>query len=211
MLHVFNSQNTDKEKNDEDEVIENEISVSTINFINIIENAEELLKVKIPKETDAYKGFWKKLIQSNEISDQSYDLITKSNSWWYSDLNFQNLSINKVKSLINNNCINPISKSFVSLKENLNGLNISLLEKRKNEYFKILDQITFDSDDLELVLKSTMLNNSEKLQILNYCDEETIITNNNLKLLSSILLADNSFVVSDAALNAILINISVPI
>ncbi len=211
LLHVFNSQNTDKEKNDEDEVIENEISVSTINFINIIENAEELLKGKIPKETDAYKGFWKKLIQSNEISDQSYDLITKSNSWWYSDLNFQNLSINKVKSLINNNCINPISKSFVSLKENLNGLNISLLEKRKNEYFKILDQITFDSDDLELVLKSTMLNNSEKLQILNYCDEETIITNNNLKLLSSILLADNSFVVSDAALNAILINISVPI
>ncbi|WP_291096861.1 MULTISPECIES: hypothetical protein [unclassified Flavobacterium] len=208
LLHVYNSQNTEQE---EDELIENEISASTINFINILENAEELSKVKIPKETDVYKDFWKKLIQSNEITDQSYDLITKSNSWWYSDLNFENLSENKIKSLINNNCINPILKSFVSLKENLNGLNISLFEKRKSEYFKILDQITFDSNDLELVLKSTMLNNSEKLQILNYCAEETIITNNNLRLLSSILLVDNSFVVSDTVLNAIISSTNIPV
>lgn len=208
LLHIYNSQNTDE---DEDEVIENEISASTINFINIIENAEELSKVKIPKETDAYKDFWKKLIQSDEITNESYDLITKSNPWWYGDLNFENLSENKVESLINNNCINPISKNFVSLKENFDGLNIYLLEKLKTHYFKILDQITFDSDDLELVLKSTMLNNSEKLQILKNCDEGTIITNNNLKLLSSILLDDNSFIVSDTVLNAILINISVPV
>lgn len=212
LLYVYNNQNSEEEEEGEEDVLtENEISVSTMNFISILENAEELSKVKIPKETDTYKDFWKKLIQSDEITEESFDLITKSSPWWYSDLAFENLSENKIKSLINNTCVNPVAKSFVSLKENFDGWNIYLLEKLKSHYFKILDQITFDSDDLELVLKSTKLNNSEKLQILKNCGEETIITNNNLKLLSTILLDDNSFIISDTVLNAILINNNVPI
>ena len=55
------------------------------------------------------------------------------------------------------------------------------------------------------------MNNSEKLKILNNCSEEIIITNSNLKLLSSILLADNSFIVSDNILDSILVNNQVPV
>ncbi len=82
---------------------------------------------------------------------------------------------------------------------------------RTGYYFRILDQLKFDSDDLESILKSFSLINSEKLKILNNCSEETIITNSNLKLLSSILLSDNSFVVSDNVLNSILVNNQVPV
>lgn len=198
----------------EEEKTESEISESSIGFINLIQNAEELSKVKIPKEvnsTNVYGKFWKKLLQKDEIEDQSYDLITKSSPWWYSDLNFEELSDNKIKSLINNNCINPTIESFNSLKEKSDGLNIYLLEKRKNDYFKILDQLTFDSEDLELILKSSILNNSDKLKILNNCSEETIIMNSILKLLSSILLSDNSFVVSDNVLDSILVDNQVPV
>lgn len=198
----------------EQEETESEISESSIGFINLIQNAEELSKVKIPKEvnsTNVYGKFWKKLLQKDEIEDQSYDLIIKSSPWWYSDLNFEEISDNKIKSLINSNCINPTIESFNSLKEKSDGLNIYLLEKRKSDYFKILDQLTFDSDDLELILKSSILNNSDKLKLLNNCSEETIITNSNIKLLSSILIADNSFVVSDNVLNSILVNNQVPV
>lgn len=198
----------------EEEKTESEISESSIGFINLIQNAEELSKVKIPKEvnsTNVYGKFWKKLLQKDEIEDQSYDLIIKSSPWWYSDLNFEEISDNKIKSLINSNCINPTIESFNSLKEKSDGLNIYLLEKRKSDYFKILDQLTFDSDDLELILKSSILNNSDKLKLLNNCSEETIITNSNIKLLSSILIADNSFVVSDNVLNSILVNNQVPV
>ncbi len=208
LLHDYNSQNIEEEEN-----TESEISESNIEFINIIENAQELSKVKIPKEVNSsniYGKFWKKLLQKDEITDQSYDLITKSSPWWYSDLSFDEISDNKIKSLINSNCIQPIIESFNSLKENSDRLNIYLLEKRKGDYFKILEQLTFDSNDLELILKSSILTNSEKLKILNTCPEETIITNNNLKLLGSILLSDSSFSVSTNILNSILINKRIP-
>jgi ribosomal protein S8 len=212
LLHDYDSQNIEEDEEDEKKV-EKEISESSIGFINTLENAEVLSKVKVPKEVNSlniYGDFWKKLIQINETDEQPYDLIIKSSPWCYGDLNFKDLSENKIKSLINNNCVNPIAKSYASLKENTDGLNIDLLERRKIDYFKILDQLTFDSEDMELVLKSTVLNNSEKLKILNTCSEETITTNNNLKLLSSILLTDNSFVVSDNVLNSLLINNNVP-
>lgn len=198
----------------EEEKTEPEISESSIGFINLISNAEELSMVKIPKEVNSknvYGKFWKKLLQKDEIEDQSYDLITKSSPWWYSDLSFEEISDNKIKSLINSNCINPTMESFNSLKEKSDGLNIYLLEKRKSDYFKLLDQLTLDSDDLELILKSSILNNSDKLKLLNNCSEETIITNSNLKLLSPIILADNSFVVSDNVLNSIIVNNQVPV
>jgi hypothetical protein len=209
LLYCYDNPNIEEE-----EETEPEISKSIIEFINIIQNAEELSKVKILKEvnsTNVYGKFWKKLIQKDDIDEPSYDLITKSSSWWYSDLSFEEMSDNKIKSLINNTCVNPTIESFNLLKEKSDGLNIYLLEKRKSDYLKILDQLTFDSEDMELVLKSTNLTNSEKLKILSNCSEATITTNNNLKLLSSILLIDNSFVVSDSILNSILVNNQVPV
>lgn len=211
LLYVYNNQNP--EEDEKGEKIDHEISEETVNFINILENAEELSKVKVPKEVNSVNinnKFWKKLIQVKGIKNESYDFITKSSSWWYSDLDFKNLSEEKIKSLINNTCISPTDKSYNSLKENFDGLNIYLFEKRKGDYFKILDQLTFDSNDLELVLKSTLLNNSEKFKILNVCAEEIIMTNNNLKLISSIVVSDDSFVVTDTILNSILTNTQVP-
>lgn len=212
LLHCYNNQEVILK--DGEEEIEKEISESVIAFINIIENAEELSKMKVPTKVNAidiYGDFWKKLLQTNKIDDQAYDFITKSNPWWYSDLNFADLSQNKLKSLINNNCIEPMASSYLALKEILNGLNILLLEKRKTEYFKIIDEITFDSTDLELILKSGILNNSEKLKIIELCTDEIISTNSNLKLICSILLSDASFIVQDDILNSILLNNFVPV
>lgn len=214
LLFEYNNRNNEEEVADDSQNVEREISESVINFINEIENAKELALVKVPKEVNSinvYGEFWRKLIQIDEIKIESYDLIIKSSPWWYSDLNFENLSENKIKSLINNTCINPIIESFNSIKENFDGLNIYLLEKRKNDFFKILDQLTFDSNDLELILKSQILTNPEKQKILNLCSDETIIKNSILKLLSSLLLTDNSFVVNDTILNSILNNNSVTV
>lgn len=211
LLFEYNSQIIEEV---EEVKMEAEISESSIGFINLIQNAEELSKVKIPKEVNSkniYGKFWKKLLQKDEIEDQSYDLITKCSPWWYDDLSFEEISENKIKSLINNNCINPTIESFNSLKEKSDGLNIYLLEKRKSDYMKIIDQVTYDSDDLESILKSSILNNSDKLKILNNCPENEIKTDRNLKLISSILLSDNSFIVSSNVLLSILINNQVPV
>lgn len=208
LLHDYDNRNIKAEEN------EKEIAESSIKFINIIQNAEELSKFKIPKEVNfknPYGNFWKKLIQIDKVDDISYDLITKSSPWLYSDLSFDKISDAKIKSLINNTCIKPTLESFNSLKENSDGLNIYALEKLKNDYFKIIDQLNFDSDDLELVLTSSILTNFEKMKILNNCSEETIITNTNLKLLSGILLTDDLFIVDNNVLRFTLLNNQVSI
>jgi len=218
LLFVYNSDNL-KEKNNgensEDRSTAIEISKSIITFINEISNARELSKVKIPKhvnQENIYSKFWKKLIQINDINDESYSLIIKSSPWRYSSLNFKNLSKNKIISLIDDNYIKPIAKSFNLIKESHEKLNIYLLEKRKDDFFKILDQLIFDSDDLEIILSSTLLNNTKKNKIINSCSNETIIANNNnLLRINSILLQDTTFKVNDTILTILLTNNNIPI
>lgn len=189
---------------------EKEILTFIIDFINIFENAEALATTKIPKETEEYKVFWKKILESNEIENVSYNLITKSSPWWYSTLKFEKLSQDKIISLINNTCITPIKESYDKLKEFFGGLNIALFEKRKTDYFKILNELTFDSNDLYLVLNSKILENSEKLKIIDICTEDTITTNSNLQLIASILIQDASFLVQEDIIQSIITNGSVP-
>jgi hypothetical protein len=115
LLYNYSTQEIVLKENDEE--TEKEISESCIDYINIIENAEELSKTTIPKEVNKvniYGVFWKKLIQTDELDDQVYDFITKSSPWWYNDLNFAELSENKIKSLINNTCIKPIAISYTN-------------------------------------------------------------------------------------------------
>lgn len=190
------------------------IPESIIDYINVIDNANELSKSKVPKEVNSiniYGVFWKKLIQIDEIEDESYDLITKSSPWLYSNLKFENLSIAKIESLINNGCIGPTIESFDLLKKDFNGFNINLLESKRLEYFKILNELTFDSYDLELVLKSSILSNSEKVSILDKCSEDIIITDENLKQLSIILLSDKPIKINENILVEILNNNNVPV
>ncbi|WP_026713468.1 YobI family P-loop NTPase [Flavobacterium daejeonense] len=204
LLFAYNSQ--ELTENEE----EKEIFNSIINFINILDNAQQLSNTKIPKETEIYNGFWKKILNANEIDNDSYDLITTSGHWWYSDLKFEELSQEKIKTLIKNTCIKPTKESYDKLKEYFDGLNITLFEKRKTDYFKILNELTFDSRDLKLVLLSRALENPEKLKIINTCSIDTIKTNANLQLIASILLNDASFTVDDEIIKSILINGSVP-
>jgi len=209
LLHAYNNQNIQEEEGGAGK----EITESIITFINILENAKEISKTKIPKEVNSkniYGEFYKKLIQRDDIDSNAYDLITKASPWWYTDLNFENLSESKIKLLIDNVCVSPVAKSFTALKENSTGFNIYLFEKRKTEFFKILDQITFDSDDLKLILESRILTNDEKMKILDICSDEAIITDTNLKIISSILNIDDNFVISEAILNAVLKNKHIP-
>ncbi|MBE9576984.1 YobI family P-loop NTPase [Flavobacterium proteolyticum] len=209
LLYEYNNRYIENEETDNEENLDQEISDSIIEFINEIENAKELSMERIPKEVNSvniYGKFWRKLIQVNEINDESYSLITKSSPWWYDNLAFEKLSENKIKFLIENTCISPTSKSFIELKETFKGLNIYLFETRKKEYFQILDQLAFDSHDIELILKSKIITNSEKLTILEQCSDEIIIQNSILKQLSFLLSNDNLFVVNDTILNSILNN-----
>lgn len=186
----------------EDDPLPEEIII----FINNLENAQRLSEHKMSEDHRAASDFCKKLLEANEVTDSSYDSISKSSPWWYSDLNFGKINRNKIISAINNFCVNPTKESFKLLKTDADGLNIYLLEKRKNKMFEILDELEFDGDDLSLILSSTILKNNEKQAIIKKCSDEVISTDENYRLLSPLLLSDSSITVSDNILKKIMVS-----
>lgn len=203
LLHAYNSLKGLSE-DDTAPVLPKEV----IGFINNRNHSQTLSETKTPKDgvlKSKYLELWKSIIHCAEIGDESYQLITKSCPWWYDSLNFENISKNKIKVLINNTCILPNETSYEKLKENHDGLNIYLLEKRKAELLKLLEKIQFDSDDIKLVLESQHLTSTEKLKILDCCKTEAINTAINLKLITSLLISNKSLKISDEILESILL------
>ncbi|MFD0990832.1 hypothetical protein ACFQ1R_12055 [Mariniflexile jejuense] len=194
---------------------EDKILDSTIGFINIIENANKLAEVKMPtkvNDENIYGVLCKILMQSNNINNESFDLITNSIPFWYSDLDIANLDEEKVHSLIKNRVIRPTIESFENLKENYKKLSVELLEKHKAEFIKLIDELVLDENDLELILKSEILNNLEKLKFLDTCSNDTVALNSeNLKLISQLILNDSSFRINELLLKDLILDKSVSI
>ncbi|WP_281847083.1 hypothetical protein [Olleya namhaensis] len=192
-----------------------DISDSTVNFINKTSNALELSKTKIPEAKNEgidYNVFTKKLIYRNDIDNDSYDLILKSISLRYSELELKTISEEKVKLLIDNLVIEPTNENFDGLKKNFDGLNIQLLEKHKLKFIELIDDLVLDGTDLALILKSTVLNNLEKIKFLETCNNDIIESNaENLKLISQLLLDDNSFEINELFLKNLIRSKSVSI
>ncbi|MGJ8550712.1 hypothetical protein [Winogradskyella wichelsiae] len=194
---------------------EDKILDSTIDFINNIENANKLSKLKIPtkvNDENIFGVFCKLLILSNDIQNKSFDLITNSVPWSYSGLNIDNLDKEKVNSLIKNKVISPTIESFNILKEKYQTSAIELLEKHKSEFIKLIEELVLDPTDVELILKSTSLNNLEKFKFLETCSNDTISSNSeNLKIISQILLDDSSFNINELLLKDLIIDKSLSI
>lgn len=139
-------------------------------------------------------------------------MILKSSPWWYEDIEISNLSREKVILLIENNVINPTVKSFKLVKDNHEELVIKLIEKNKRKYIEIVSELILDSDDIYHILKSSVLNNSEKNKFLDICSENEITANiENMKLIIWILIANTSFTVTESLIKKILLNTSLPL
>lgn len=194
---------------------EDKILNVTIGFINNIENANKLAEVKMPtkvNDKNIYGVFCKILMQSNNINNESFELITNSIPFGYSDLDIANLDEEKVHSLIKNSVISPTIKSFENLKENYEKLNIELLEKHKAKFIEKIEELVLEANDVELILKSTVLNNLEKLKFLESCSNDTVASNSeNLKLISQLILNDSSFRINELLFKDLIIDKSVSI
>lgn len=193
---------------------EDEFTEELIGYLNIVSNAEQLSVIKIPTKVDDKDIFSKlalRIIYEDEITDESYKLITKSIPWWYSDLDFSSISENKIKILINNRRVNPTTESFNNIKESHDGLNIYLIEKFPEEFIEEIDELEIDGQDLELILQSSILKISEKKILFDNCDEETINSNNQvLLLLSNYIVQNVDFNIKTSTKRKILLSVFIP-
>lgn len=190
--------------------LEEKLSDALIDYINDLENARLLADIKIPNEGDEkgkYNTFTRKLLETNEILNEAYDLISNAVPWWYIDLDIERLDKEKVIHLLDHRLIQPKSLSFELLKLHHAPLHIALLEKFKSKFFKIVDELQFDGKDLEHLLNSEVLNHLEKNTLLEKCSNETVTSNLvNLELISSFLLRYDNFEVDTSLLKIIILS-----
>lgn len=180
---------------------DSEISEELVEFINVIENAKMLASTKIPQPVNGetiYKAFYRAIMENNDISDGPFEYISKPSPWWFSDLDLTDASEKKVTFLIQNTVISPTVKSYLYLQENFPMLSVSLIERHKAKMLEQLSELTFNEDELELVLKSSKLLPSEKNSILQTCSEDIISSKAiNHELIAKLIVEHPTFTATD--------------
>lgn len=181
---------------------EYKFSDGLIEYFNILQNAELLSKEKITtvKVGDELKNYslCYAIIYDNRINPNSYKILLTSIPWRYEKFETAKLSKDRIEILIEADKVDPTVLSYQYLKKNFNGTNILLFENSMGHFHGKMNEITIDSSDLNLVLKSTKLSNKDKFYILNNCDEDVLIEKSeNLEIIAQLLLKDASNSISD--------------
>lgn len=190
ILHSFESQ-------------DNKFSNGLIEYFNTLSNAELLSKERMTivrvGEKSKYSALCRTIIYEQKIQSTSYKLLLKSIPWWYEEFDSEKLSKERTVILIESGKVNPTISSYQFLKDNFDGANILLLEKYIEIFDEKIDEITIDSSDLNLVLKSTKLSAKYKFYILNSCEEDIVIEETeNLRLIAQLLIDNESYSISDS-------------
>jgi hypothetical protein len=189
---------------EENDTITNEI----LTFLNNHENAEVISRVKIDKETpdkDTVSKYLRIMLVNNNISDEVYALVTKSSPYWYVSLDFENLSKNKVISLIDNGVLQVSNDNVLKLKSNFTPAHIRLLVKYFKTLIEIWDTLTLDADDYLLLLQATALSLENKNKIYAKIPEAAIVENSELlNLVAKLTFNNDSFHVTDSHIQTII-------
>lgn len=191
------------------ENIENEFDQVIITFLEEDGIALELSKMKIAKDTEGENKFTKfitKLLTTDNISNDIYQLLLNSIPYRFTNLDFSQLSEEKVTFLLNNTLVFNLP-NYKLLKDTFADLHITFLEIHKGEFIKNISDYELDDKDISLILFSNELSGPEKNKIIESVDEGLFSSDiKSLKGIGELILKDNSFRVSDSILNLVIVN-----
>jgi hypothetical protein len=187
---------------------EDKLSEHAVAFLNNIENANSLSKIKISTEEqdeDTVKKFLVAIVLNDNINNNSYALLLNSIPYHYTKLGFENLPQEKVNLLIEKNKLGLTATNYSALKENFSGLQIKLIEKRHWELSDKLNDLSFDNSDVIALLQSPVLSLKLKNSILEHYGDDNIVESAEiLGLIGEIVKTKKSFAVSKSVQKAIL-------
>ena len=176
---------------------EKKISEEMIGFLNAGENAKLISSHKIPGEGDLkvdYNLFSRELMSVTTFHHEVLKNLALAVPIWFSDLELSAHSFEQVEILVSTRIISPTTKAYDYLKETFPPLQIGLFEYTSPEIMKIYTELGLDSDDIELVLKSTKVTIADKTKILEHFNEDLVASNKeSLKQIISLLHAYPAF------------------
>ena len=180
------------------ELEEQEIDSFLIEYLNIEENYKQLSESQINNEKafdkdEILQPFNTKLILSSSLSDDAYSYLI--HSIWsvdYEDLNIKELSLSKVKSILNTNILSLTQENINNLKEGFTPEHIIVIEKKKDEFLEKFSNFELDSDDILKLLNSSKITIEEKFLIANKIELTLFDGSRNLREKVSKLYIDNN-------------------
>lgn len=180
-------------------------------FLNQYEIALKLseMKMKTVKDEDGdllYIDLCKAIIYNQNINLESFSLLVSSIPWWYEEFESDKLSQDRVTVLIEKKLVSPTISSFVFLSENYKGSNVLLLEKNIAEFKDKIKEISIDSDDLVLILKSKVIDLKSKFEFIDRLeDAEVMSEHDSIRIIIRYLVDSKAYDVRDS-LKLLLLN-----
>ena len=155
---------------------EKKLSEELIEFIN--NNSKELAKTKIGKDypdTKSAQDFIRTIILEDNFNNDRYDDLLKAVPYIYPSLDFEQLSLEKAKSLVQNKTLIVNNENYMLLKDNFGDYYISLIENDIEKFIEKIDTFQLDNSDRLLILKSEKISINQKVEFINY-HTETVFT-----------------------------------
>jgi len=196
--------------------VENTLNAYVIGYLNSISKSEVFSRIRMTPDKiegkEKYSALCTTIIYQSGINIEIYKLLIKSIPWRYQTLDFEKISEDRIIGLIENNNIKPSVESYKSLKEHYIGASIILLERNLDKYTELIDELSIDSDDLELILKSIKIGISEKFIFINSCDDEIILNNKeNAKMVAQLLVDFETYEARNTLKLSLINNINIPV
>ena len=154
---------------------------------------------ELPEDEDFQQSFMKNLLVA-DLPDDCYESLTNMFGIKVENFDISSLKNNQIRILIKNCYFELEENKFLAIKENFSGMHIDYLLSYKDNYITDLDNYKIDSNDLELLLKRSVLVPEDKLNLVSRVPN-TLITKNIAKQICGFI--DNTMKISENLFNIV--------
>ena len=139
---------------------QNSLKEELINFLN---NNDVYSALSDKKINTSYKDLESDILVCNEISDEAYHKIIESIELVYKELDFNDLSKNKVDYLLEAHKLSMSENNYDILRKNFPNKHIILVESYFDSFLENIDNFELDEEDMLLILNSEEISIEQKL------------------------------------------------
>ena len=169
---------------------QNSLEEELINFLN---NNDVYSALSDKKINTSYKDLESDILVCNEISDEAYHKIIESIELVYKELDFNDLSKNKVDYLLEAHKLSMSENNYDTLRKRFPNKHIVLVESYFDSFLEGIDNFELDEEDVSLILNSKKISIEQKLTYISEIEEEFILKDNSISKKIAELIISKSY------------------
>ena len=144
-------------------------------LINFLNNGIVYSALSNEKINTSYKDLESNILVCDIVSDEAYHKIIRSFEGLYRDLDFKDLSINKVDYLLEAHKLSMSENNYDTLRMNFPNKHIVLVENYFDSFLEDIDNFELDEEDVSLILNSEGISIEQKLIYIPKIEEGFIL------------------------------------